>query len=113
MSKVGRPAGSPKTGGRQAGTPNKRTRDILEILDKANYCPITTLMWVEEQAREIFEMRKRNTNWSGALVALDQAESAASEIAQYTLPKKKAVEHSGEVGVKTFVDFIKAAKDKK
>lgn len=33
MNKVGRPKGTPKTGGRVAGTPNKTSRKINEICD--------------------------------------------------------------------------------
>lgn len=43
MSGVGRPEGYPKTGGRQKGTPNKRTqkmRDATEIFEKHQFDPI-------------------------------------------------------------------------
>lgn len=43
MSNSGRPKGIPKTGGRQKGTPNKRTskmRDASEIFEKHQFDPI-------------------------------------------------------------------------
>ena len=71
-----------KTGGRVAGTPNKRTQDVIERLTALNCDPI------EGMAR----------------IAMDDANSPElrgrmyAELAQYVAPKRKAVEHSSEDG---------------
>ena len=57
----------------------------------------------------IYAWVKKRANLAGALSALDRMESSAGELAQYVYPKKKAIEHSGEIGVKTFADFILAS----
>jgi hypothetical protein len=71
-----------KTGGRVAGTPNKRTQDVIERLALLGCNPI------EGMAR----------------IAMDEANSPElrgrmyAELAQYVAPKRKAVEHSASEG---------------
>ncbi|MCU0500604.1 MAG: hypothetical protein MUC51_02350 [Anaerolineae bacterium] len=71
-----------KTGGRTAGTPNKRTQDVIERLAALNCDPIAGM----------------------ARIAMDEANSPElrgrmfSELAQYVAPKRKAVEHSASEG---------------
>lgn len=95
-------------GGRVKGTPNRRTVEFQETLAKHNFNPAEALIFCYNEAKAIFDLRKKRNNLVGALVALDRMETAAAEIAQFSYPKKKAVEHSGEVGVITFADFIAA-----
>lgn len=97
--------------GRKKGTPNKKTVELLQTLQKYNFDPAEALVHCYKEAQKIFEYRKKRGNLAGALVALDRMESPAAELAQYVFPKKKAIEHSGEVGVKTFADFIAAGED--
>jgi hypothetical protein len=94
--------------GRKAGTPNKKTQEFMAMLQQHNFDPGEELIYCYRRARAIFEFRKKKGNLSGALQALEAAADIAGDIAQYTYPKKKAIEHSGEVGVKTFSDFIAA-----
>jgi hypothetical protein len=71
-----------KTGGRTAGTPNKRTVEVAERLTALGCDPI------EGMAR----------------LAMDESNSADlrgrmfSELAQYVAPKRKAIEHSATDG---------------
>ena len=71
-----------KTGGRVAGTPNKRTQDVIERLALLGCNPI------EGMAR----------------IAMDEANSPElrgrmyAELAQYVAPNRKAVEHSASEG---------------
>ena len=73
----GRKPGSPKTGGRQAGTPNKRTLDVIAKLEALGCDPI------EGMAR----------------IAMDQSNSPElrgkmfAELAGYIAPKRKAIDH--------------------
>ncbi len=71
-----------KTGGRKKGTPNKATRSIEEKLAALGCDPI------EGMARIAMHPRTRP----------DLKIKALAEIAQYVLPKRKAVEHSGPDG---------------
>lgn len=94
--------------GRKAGTPNKKTKELMEVLVKHDFEPAEALIYIYKQAKQIFEYRKQRSNLAGALTAMDRMHDAASELAGYVYPKKKAIEHSGEIGVKTFADFIEA-----
>jgi hypothetical protein len=102
--------GSPKpaNSGRKKGTPNKKTKEFMQLLQDENFDPAKELIRCYREARAIFELRKRNGNLVGAMIALGQASDTAGDLAQYSYPKKKAIEHSGEIGVKTFADFIEA-----
>ena len=95
--------------GRKKGTPNKRSVEFLETLRELNFDPAKALVHCYKEAEQIFEYRKQRGNLAGALVALDQMNDSAETLAQYAYPKKKAVEHTGEVGVRTFADFIASA----
>ncbi len=92
--------------GRKKGTPNKKTKEFLEVLQKNNFDPAQALIDCYRDAQAIFDFRKKRNNLTGALVALDRRESCAESLAQFAYPKKKAIEHSGEIGVKTFADFM-------
>ena len=48
---MGRPEGLEKTGGRKSGTPNKKTEEITELLEKLNCDPITNLVKITEDER--------------------------------------------------------------
>ena len=106
----GKPAKGERTVGavRKKGTPNKKTRELMETLEKLDFDPATALVHCYRQAQIIFNYRKKKMHLSGALVALSQMESTAAELAQFVFPKKRAIEHSGELGVRTFSDFIAA-----
>lgn len=77
MSKV---AKSRKTGGRVAGTPNKRTLDIQQRLDELKCDPIEGMVTIAMNAENAPELRGR----------------MFSELAQYVAPKRKAIEHAIE-----------------
>jgi len=70
-----------KTGGRKKGTPNKRTKEIIDKLDDLGCDPIIGM----------------------AKIAMDETQDIAlrgnmfKELAQYIAPKRKAIEHSSDV----------------
>lgn len=70
-----------KTGGRKKGTPNKRNQEIQAKLDALGCDPI------EGMARIAMD-ENNDVSLRGKMFA---------ELAQYVLPKRKAVEVSGEV----------------
>jgi hypothetical protein len=53
----GRPKGSPKTGGRKPGTPNKVTASLLERLAALNYDPLLELVHLANDPKTPLEMR--------------------------------------------------------
>jgi len=69
-----------KTGGRARGTPNKRTLDVIDRLEQLNCDPIEGMAKIAMDEANPPELRGR----------------MFSELAQYTCPKRRAVEHSGE-----------------
>ena len=96
---VGRPAGTPKTGGRKKGTPNKDKDQALELILSTG-CK-HPLVGLAEIARDLHE--------SGEL---EEAGKAYKELAQYVAAKRKAIEHSGEVkGQEPLVIVVDAAEE--
>ncbi len=68
-----------KFGGRQKGTPNKKTLEVQEQINALDYDPITTMVKISQQA-----MADENYALAGQM---------AKELAQYVYPKRKAIEH--------------------
>lgn len=52
-----KPAGSPKTGGRKAGTPNKRTAELQSAVEESGLTPLEYLLSV--MRNEINEQKER------------------------------------------------------
>lgn len=71
-----------KTGGRVAGTPNRRTQDVIERLAALNCDPIEGMARIAIDEANAPELRGR----------------MFAELASYVAPKRKAVEHSAEDG---------------
>jgi hypothetical protein len=77
-----------KTGGRQKGTPNKTTQDVVARLKELGCDPIEGMAMLALDPGNPPELRGR----------------MFSELAQYVAPKRKAVEHSAEPG--TIAGFV-------
>ena len=71
-----------KTGGRQKGTPNRRTQEIIEKLDTLGCDPIEGMARIAMDESNTVELRGR----------------MYAELAHYVFPKRKAIEHSGDIG---------------
>ena len=71
-----------KTGGRVAGTPNKRTIEVMERLEALGCDPIEGMAKIAMDEANPPELRGR----------------MFAELAGYVAPKRKAVEHSAEDG---------------
>ena len=91
MSKVGK--NRPKTGGRQKGTPNKKTKELIEILGAFNPA---------EKLKEVF----KNTNDDNlkAKICLD--------LLKYIYPQRKAIDFQSEED-KGFTVIVQDEKAKK
>src|SRR5438128_8957355 len=68
-----------KTGGRTAGTPNRKTRDAAELLRSLGCDPIEGMVRIAQDERHTPELRGK----------------MFSELARYVYPQRKAVELSG------------------
>ena len=71
-----------KTGGRKAGTPNKRTLNVIERLDELGCDPIEGMATIALDSQNPVELRAR----------------MFSDLAQYVAPKRRAIDHSGSEG---------------
>ena len=76
--------GQPRHGGRQKGTPNKLTQEVIARLAELKCDPIEGMATIAAQAREAGDLKL--------------AGSMYAELAQYVAPKRKAVEHTGGDG---------------
>ena len=96
-----RQKGDPKIGGRQKGTPNKRTVEVLALLDKMKCSPIELLAQIVNASIKQEIIVRDNEGKPHKVImppTLDQRLSAARELAQYVAPKRKAVELTGDGG---------------
>lgn len=72
-----------KTGGRVKGTPNKATQEIQAKLEALGCDPLEGMAKIALQSMDAGDLKL-----AGQMFA---------ELAQYVAPKRKAIEHSGEV----------------
>lgn len=72
-----------KTGGRTKGTPNRRTQEVIDILNRLNCSPIEGLVNIATIA-----MEKQDYALAGNMY---------KELSQYMFPKRRAVEVAAEV----------------
>ena len=109
MAKTGRKTGTPKTGGRKKGTPNKRSNQLLDVLEAAGYDPEkdNPLVWMLRVYTGEVTMpvvcTEITINGPVAVVNDVPLEPALrvrcmTEFAQYIYPKRKAIEVSGPDG---------------
>ena len=70
-----------RRGGRREGTPNRRTLEIIEKLEALGCDPVEGMAKLAADENNSAELRGR----------------MYAELAQYVAPKRKAVEHSGDL----------------
>jgi hypothetical protein len=73
----------------QKGTLNKRTLEVQQLLEELGCDPLEGMARIAMDERNSPELRGR----------------MYSELAQYVAPKRRAVEHSGDMGG-SFADFL-------
>lgn len=95
--------------GRPKGTPNKKTLVLQERLAELKVDPVGTLAKILAEQMALFLLHKNKKRYGPAAEMLSDAERTASNLMQYLYPKKKAVEHSGEIGLFNFADFMALA----
>lgn len=84
-----------KTGGRKAGTPNKRSQEVAERLADMGIDPIERLALIAAMAEQDAQAAEPDAR----LPFIQLAKDCYKELAQYVAPKRKAVEHSGSIGI--------------
>ena len=86
-----------KTGGRTAGTPNRRTQEIQELLESLGHNPIEAMVQIANNPKASLELRGRMN----------------AELATYLYPKRKAMELAADPIApqqsKLVVEFVRAA----
>jgi hypothetical protein len=118
-----------RRGGRQKGALNKRTRELIEILDARGYCAVSELIEVGALARKEYERAEeiydaiQEKRISHDLVPLTESvaptylkimQQSAAELMPYMYPKRKAIELTGKDGadfLRSFADIIKQVAD--
>jgi hypothetical protein len=91
--KRGRKPGTPRTGGRAKGTPNKATDETRALIEKAlGGSPLEKMATL---ARQLLEGERV---LDSEAKAIEVATKLLSEVAQYHSPKRKALEVSGPDG---------------
>lgn len=86
----------PKTGGRQAGTLNKRTQAVIEQMEGENYNPIKSMIKVARWAEDLMDDDTKDFATRKESAAI--AGNMGKELAKYFAPQIKAVEISGPDG---------------
>jgi hypothetical protein len=98
--------GHKKVGGRAKGSPNKKTVEFLQLLDKYDFDPGAEYILLYRDIRKVINFRKKKGNLPGALEAMDVGNRALNNICQFVYPRKKAIDHSGSVDVNNFAQFM-------
>lgn len=80
---------TPNKGGRPKGSPNKRSLQYLEVLEKHNFCPASAMIEIYEEARKEYEAHDDPQIKS---YYLKISSDMAKEMATYAYPRRKAVE---------------------
>ena len=117
---MSRPKGIPKTGGRQKGTPNKRTLELMDVLEAAGYKggdddPVVGL-WKVASGQITMPVVVTAITEDGLTMTVEDVPlepalrvKCMAEFAQYLYPKRKAVEVSGTDGGPVQVYFLNLA----
>lgn len=108
--KTGRKKGTPKTGGRQKGTPNKIRDEVRELIESTlGASPFERMARLAQELLDgtrtlVVPAMVRENGESHAITeesdakAIEVATKLLTELAQYCAPKRKAVELSGPGG---------------
>jgi hypothetical protein len=83
-----------KTGGRVAGTPNKRTIEALEVFELMEFCPLESVL------KKLKEM-----NMDDELFI-----STCLKLMDYKFPRRKAIEHVSNLSSASTEELIAEAK---
>jgi hypothetical protein len=98
-----------KTGGRVAGTANKRTYDARALAEKKGVDPLEILLDIASNNWEALGYDKAyitkvnlGIEYEEAVISLEERSRAAKESAKYIYPQLKSIEHTGKDGTDLF-----------
>ena len=91
--------GTKKTGGRKAGTPNRKTQELSELAKSLGVNPFEIMLLFSKG-----DHKKLGLKFPIAPEVMLQAARSASE---YLFPKRKPVDKSGDAG-ETLTDILRA-----
>lgn len=106
-----------RRGGRQKGTPNKKTQDLQALLEKIGVTPGELMGRIAKgEAIEALHVLDREAGITDkkrkVYPTVDQMQSADKELCRYIYPQRKAIEHSPGEGVAKFTMDLSGAGDK-
>lgn len=111
--------------GRKKGVPNKKTQELIDILEASGYSPAAELIRIAaiaekeyDRSSEIYDAIQEKRTLAGinsplsdiAPTYLKIMQDSASDMMNYVYPKRKAVELTGENGKDLFGSFTDMAK---
>jgi len=97
------PKGSPKHGGRQKGTPNKSTQNLLLKAEELSVDPFEILLLYVKRDWKALGFATENVldkegfETSVPRISMETQIECAKEVCQYIYPKRKAIELSGDL----------------
>jgi hypothetical protein len=96
---------SSRNGGRQKGTPNKKTENYLEVLGNHNIEPADLLCYVYNGDYKALKLPEKTfrvgfggQEFEEYTISLEMRIDAAKNLMSYKYPKRKAIEHTVEKG---------------
>lgn len=113
----GRTPGDTSGGGRTKGTPNKKTAELKELIEEVlpGFHPIVAMAKIAHMgliSRPQFDEAGNYTGQKDLPIGDEYRTRCLTEVGQYLYPKRKAVEHSGELktsGGVLLVENVKTA----
>lgn len=99
---MSRNPGLPKTGGRSAGTPNKRSLEARQRIEELGFDPIEGLVLIARgdweklgyKSETYFKPTGESSGYEEHFISPEMRLSATKELCAYSFPKLKAIEHS-------------------
>lgn len=90
-----------KTGGRKAGTPNKKTEDFFDKCEKLGHDPITfNILIAQNKYRElgydsatVTVYTKSGDSYEQDRISIETRLAANNKLLEFMYPKRKAIEH--------------------
>lgn len=96
------------SGGRPKGSLGSKTLEAITILRQRKCDPLDILSQIALGNKIKCGVTIENKTFDVELIpTLDQRKDAAKELCQYVYPKRKAIEHSGEVDTGLTVQIVK------
>ena len=108
--RVGRPKGTPRTGGRKPGTPNRTSMVTRNFIVK-NGAPVRVLCQIAAGRKMTAAASPGSEKRESAYPTLDQRLRAAEILARKIVPDMKSVEASGPDGGDLIIRVVRFGND--